>query len=79
MTKEAELTRKIQIQAEKAKRDVTGIEPRLDKCLLGLNSIAKCFSEIGKLDNHIQIEAQKTLHFFDSTETNMNMLHSNMN
>ena len=78
MTREAELIRKVQIQAEGAKRDVTTLEPRLEKCVQGLNSIAKCFSQINSLDQQMRIDAEKTTHIIDNVESNLHMIEAKM-
>lgn len=47
---EAELLRKVQQQCEAAKRDVSGLEPRIERALQANVAIQGCFKELGSLE-----------------------------
>ena len=74
MTKEAELVRKVQQQADAAKRAAEGMEPRIEKALSVRAALDKLRNEVTDIDCNVRVEAEKVQNNNEVIETNMTLL-----
>ena len=78
ITKEADIVRKVQMMAEQAKRDVSTVEPRLEKALQANQAVQKAFNEITGLESAIRIESERNSNALEMMETNMSLMEGKM-
>ena len=78
ITKEADIVRKVQMMAEQAKRDVSTVEPRLEKALQANQAVQKAFNEITGLESAVRIESERNSNALEMMETNMSLMEGKM-
>ena len=76
ITKEADIIRKVQVMAEGVKRDISAMEPRIDKALSFGPRVDKAIADINNLESNMRIEGETTKNHLEMFETTINVLES---